>query len=86
MMDHFARHHQRAAVRLMGAGDYLDEGGFPRAVFAEKGVDLARSELERNSPERADGPEGFTNVSELEEGFQSGSIAWRLGFSRMRWT
>ena len=74
--DFLARHHQRAAVGLVGAGDDLDERGFPRAVFAEQGVDFARPQLERDAPERADGPEGFADVGELEEGFQSVSRAF----------
>jgi hypothetical protein len=34
VVDFLARHHQRAAVGLVGAGDDLDEGGFPRAILA----------------------------------------------------
>jgi hypothetical protein len=74
VVDILACDHQLATVRLVGAGDDLDERGFSRAVFAEQGVDFARKQLERNAPERADGSEGFANVSELEEGFQS---VWR---------
>jgi len=36
----------------MGAADDLDEGRFPRSVFADESVDLAGAQLEGNALER----------------------------------
>jgi hypothetical protein len=74
-MHFLARHDQLAAVRLVGAGDDLDERGFSRAVFAEQGVDFARSQFERDPFERTDGPEGFADVVKCQQCFQAVELA-----------
>ena len=65
------RDFNRAAVRLMRAGDDFDERGFARAVFAEQGVDFARLQIERDTLERPDGAEGFGDCRKLQELFHS---------------
>ena len=48
-----------AAIRRLGAGDDLDEGGFPRAVLADEGVHFARTEIEGHPLEGADAGKRF---------------------------
>ena len=60
-----------AAVRLMRAGDDLDERGFARAVFAEQRVDFARAKVKRHTLERTHRAEGFCHGRKLEERFQT---------------
>ena len=48
-----------AAIRRLGAGDDLDEGGFPRAVLTDEGVHFARTEIEGDPLEGADAGKRF---------------------------
>ena len=61
----------RAAVRLVRAGDDLDERGLARAVLAEQGMHLSYPQIKRHALERAYGTEGLGDGSELEERFQT---------------
>ena len=63
----FAVDFDRAAIRLMRAGDDFDERGFARAIFAEQRVDFARLQIERHALQRAHRAEGFGDGGELEE-------------------
>ena len=50
---------QGACVRLMSAGNNLDEGRFPRTVFADQGMDFACAQLKGNSSEGMHAGKGF---------------------------
>jgi hypothetical protein len=61
-LDFLTLYLNRARVWLVSASDDLDECRFARPVFAEERMDLARTEIEGNTLERADGTEGFGDV------------------------
>lgn len=77
-MDFFTCHLEFTTVGLVSTGDHLNESGFPRSVFSEKCVDFAGQQLERDALQCTDRAEGFADVRELEEGFQSVS-GWVTG-------
>ena len=56
-----------AAIRLVRAGDDLDERGFARAVLPEQRMHLARAQVERHALERAHRAERFGDGRELEK-------------------
>ena len=62
---------ESAVNRLVGAGDDFDEGGFAGAVFAQERMDLACLQVERDAFESPHRAEGFRNVCQLEQNFQT---------------
>ena len=54
-------------IRLVRAGDDLDERRVARAVLTEQRMHLARSQVKRHALERAHRPEGFCDKGELEK-------------------
>src|SRR3954453_1016397 len=65
-VDTLALEQDLAAVRLVDAGDGLDEGRFPRTVVADEGHDLARTHLEIDVRERLDRPKRLRDPAELQ--------------------
>ena len=57
----------RAAIRLVCAGDDLDERRFARAILAEQRMHFARPQIERHALERTHRAEGFGDGGELEK-------------------
>ena len=58
---------ERAGIVRDGAGDDLDERGFPRAILAHKGVDFAGLKIKGNVLQRAHTRVGFRNADGFEE-------------------
>jgi hypothetical protein len=59
VFDALAVDFDRAVVRLVRAGDDLNERGFARAVLAEQRVHLARPQFKRHPLERPHRAKGF---------------------------
>src|SRR5262245_26642218 len=68
-----AAYDQGAGIGMLGAGDDLDQRGLAGAVFPDKGVHLARPEIERYAIERAEPGEGLADGSSVEE--QTGHVS-----------
>src|SRR5579883_860070 len=59
---------QGAGIGSDGAGEDLDEGGLPRPVLSDEGVNFAGLKVERDGAQRADPGVGFADTRGGEEG------------------
>ena len=66
-LDPVAAHLDGAFIRLMSAGDDLDQCRFTSAVLAQQRMHLSSPEVEGNAFERQDGTEGLGHGSQLEQ-------------------
>ena len=60
--------HDRALVRLMHAGEDLDEGGLSRPVLPDQGVNLPCAQLDRHIRERQDAGKPLRDALNLKDG------------------
>jgi len=67
---HAVQPHLAAFVRLVYAGDDLDEGGLARTVFAHQRVDLALPQFKVYAVQRLDAGECLGDVFQLKQGFR----------------
>lgn len=67
--DLFAAPGDRAVVRLVGAGQDLDERGLPRAVLAEQAVHFAGLDVEVDAVEGPDTGERLGDAGHGEQGW-----------------
>jgi hypothetical protein len=61
-------------IQRVGSRDYLDQGRFPRAVFAEQSMHFAGLQGEGNAPQRPHRTEGFGDIAKLEERGHRGGV------------
>src|SRR5262245_52773381 len=62
----------RSFVRLVDAGDDLDEGRFAGAVGSDESVDFPRADAEIDARKRPNSAERFADAGELETEFARG--------------
>ena len=65
--DRFAAQHQRAAVRLVDAGQHLHDGRLAGAVLPHHGVDLAAADAEGDVVDGGDASESLDHVIEPDD-------------------
>src|SRR5690606_32419648 len=74
--------HDRTVETVIGAGQYLDERGFARAVFAEQRVNFPTVEREIDMIERGHAQKGFRDRAGFKKRCCSHGI---LPFARCKW-
>ena len=64
-MQFLASNAQTAGIWQVRAGDHFDQGGFPRSIFAQQRMNLARLQLERHTFQCSYRAEGFFYSAKL---------------------
>ena len=77
--DHFlALEDDLATVRLMHAGQGLDERGLARAVLADEGMDLSGAQIELHAVQRLDAREYLGDILHLQQVLRHGSAPYTV--------